>query len=639
LNKPLLELERELSLRPNNNDLSVMSIIQGRRQTFSQTKPGLVVVGLEEVPPPEGWAEGGREGGGEEGGPPAEGWGEEGLEEGMEEGGRAGKITQLPTLSLLADRFSGLSGSSSSSSSSSHSSSSLTPSSSRHSSLRQQRQYQGRGGISTHTEILCIFTSNYPLLPPALALLRSLPLFEHLVCVTVEGLGEGGREGGGEGEKQMFVRCYLQQLLALKCDLPVDAVEVEGWTGGSEGVREGGEDIRGLVRQMRAVAFLTAASWRREGRGGGREEGGEEKAKLRVMVKEEGRGGGREGGRGVHVWVNGKLLVRLRRARERGKHKQQQEQQQQEQRLLQQAEEQAEKQAEGQYNHANLFPLSSAHQLEDERIRKVLVAVKERRRRRRTTTMTTMTKGKQGNGHANGGKEDGRKVVEEEEDEDEEEEEALGHTLQYYFQGILAPAVVVIQHRHGPPSVPRFSSSSSLASTIMTALTSTSTGQQSLPPSSLGPIDVQHYRVVKSLYDGPEVPNVRDDIKKALLLPRALPSSLPLSLENGDGKGGVKAGAGAGAAIATATTPSSLPSSLSRVAIHLQAFTLSAQLKIRELVEDTPSMVAFSTARSALQKEGLLFVVEVGEVLSPELRSRASLVLMEQEGGEEEEGI
>jgi len=34
---------------PPDNDLSVMSIIQGRRQTLAQSKPGLVVVGLEEV--------------------------------------------------------------------------------------------------------------------------------------------------------------------------------------------------------------------------------------------------------------------------------------------------------------------------------------------------------------------------------------------------------------------------------------------------------------------------------------------------------------------------------------------------------------------------------------------------------------
>ena len=50
LNKPFKTLQLELDLRPNNNDYSVMSIIQGRRMTLSQSKPGLVVVGLEEMP-------------------------------------------------------------------------------------------------------------------------------------------------------------------------------------------------------------------------------------------------------------------------------------------------------------------------------------------------------------------------------------------------------------------------------------------------------------------------------------------------------------------------------------------------------------------------------------------------------------
>lgn len=50
LNKPLRVLKKELQLRPNNNDLSVMSIIQGRRQTFAQVKRGIVVIALEEVP-------------------------------------------------------------------------------------------------------------------------------------------------------------------------------------------------------------------------------------------------------------------------------------------------------------------------------------------------------------------------------------------------------------------------------------------------------------------------------------------------------------------------------------------------------------------------------------------------------------
>jgi hypothetical protein len=50
LNKPFETLKLELELRPNNNDYSVMSIIQGRRMTLSQSKPGLVMVGLEEMP-------------------------------------------------------------------------------------------------------------------------------------------------------------------------------------------------------------------------------------------------------------------------------------------------------------------------------------------------------------------------------------------------------------------------------------------------------------------------------------------------------------------------------------------------------------------------------------------------------------
>ena len=50
LNKPMQILELEFDLRPNNNDLSVMSIIQSRKMKLSQSKPGLVVLNLEEMP-------------------------------------------------------------------------------------------------------------------------------------------------------------------------------------------------------------------------------------------------------------------------------------------------------------------------------------------------------------------------------------------------------------------------------------------------------------------------------------------------------------------------------------------------------------------------------------------------------------
>ena len=58
---------------------------------------------------------------------------------------------------------------------------------------------------------------------------------------------------------------------------------------------------------------------------------------------------------------------------------------------------------------------------------------------------------------------------------------------------------------------------------------------------------------------------------------------------------------------------------------------VECELTIREMVEDSPSVVAHSVHKRILHKNGLLFVVRVGAateaVISPELRSRASLVL------------
>ena len=54
-------------------------------------------------------------------------------------------------------------------------------------------------------------------------------------------------------------------------------------------------------------------------------------------------------------------------------------------------------------------------------------------------------------------------------------------------------------------------------------------------------------------------------------------------------------------------------------------------LQVREMVEDSPSLVAHSVHKRILHKDGLLFVVHVGaataEGVTPELVSRASLVL------------
>ena len=69
----------------------------------------------------------------------------------------------------------------------------------------------------------------------------------------------------------------------------------------------------------------------------------------------------------------------------------------------------------------------------------------------------------------------------------------------------------------------------------------------------------------------------------------------------------------------------------SRVAVELLCPTAACELAIREMVEDSPSLVAHSVHKRILHKDGLLFVVHVGAAdadgVTPELRSRASAVL------------
>jgi hypothetical protein len=96
-------------------------------------------------------------------------------------------------------------------------------------------------------------------------------------------------------------------------------------------------------------------------------------------------------------------------------------------------------------------------------------------------------------------------------------------------------------------------------------------------------IDASQYKMMKSLYDRNDTPNLRDDI-----------------LQYGRG---------------------------ALVAVELACGTMDSQLCIRELIEDTPSMTAFSTDKSALYKSGLLFCVCVSGDLTPEIRSRASLII------------
>jgi hypothetical protein len=102
----------------------------------------------------------------------------------------------------------------------------------------------------------------------------------------------------------------------------------------------------------------------------------------------------------------------------------------------------------------------------------------------------------------------------------------------------------------------------------------------------------------------------------------------------------------AAAAAATATVaPIESAEPLPVIVIEMSAHGSEQELRLRELVEDSPSMAPCSTVRSATGKAGLLFCVWVGgahaaersaasapqqqqqQQLSPELLSRASLVL------------
>ena len=140
----------------------------------------------------------------------------------------------------------------------------------------------------------------------------------------------------------------------------------------------------------------------------------------------------------------------------------------------------------------------------------------------------------------------------------------LTQILDFYYTKTLAPAVVI-------------ANDASLIQTVVAAI-ATQDGVHSIVD-----VDPNAYKMMKSLYDPVDTPNLRDDVLKF-------------------GKGAY-------------------------VAVEIKCKSRDDQLLIREIVEDTPSMTAFSSNKSALYKDGLFFGVYVEGDVTPELRSRASLIL------------
>lgn len=140
----------------------------------------------------------------------------------------------------------------------------------------------------------------------------------------------------------------------------------------------------------------------------------------------------------------------------------------------------------------------------------------------------------------------------------------ISQVLDFYFAKTLAPAVVV-------------SNDANFIKNLVFLV-----GSQEDVQAITG-VDPNNYKMMKSLYDPTDTPNLRDDILKF-------------------GRGAF-------------------------VAVELECHSIDSQLCIREIIEDSPSMTAFSTSKSALYKDGLFFGVYVDGEITPEVRSRASLII------------
>jgi hypothetical protein len=111
-------------------------------------------------------------------------------------------------------------------------------------------------------------------------------------------------------------------------------------------------------------------------------------------------------------------------------------------------------------------------------------------------------------------------------------------------------------------------------------------------------VDVRHVKMNRSLYDRKEERSLRDEILDLKMM---------------------------------ASDRCAVPGEEQRVVIELLAPDRECELQIREMVEDSPSLVAHSVHKRILHKTGLLFIVRVGATeaagVTPELCSRASVVL------------
>ncbi|KAL3909839.1 MAG: hypothetical protein SGILL_007925, partial [Bacillariaceae sp.] len=202
LNKTMSDLELELELRPNNNDMSLMSIIQSRKQKMSQAKRGLVILNMEEMPRYDESAD----------------------------------PDQSAVIKLVCHRFGGRKGDYRQCDEAETSSCDIATKPPRNST---------RLGIGNDYSLVTIFTSNYPLKEASHKQLHQLGIFQELVGIEMFSISGPDRI---QFSKSYFLKA-LEELdggkhewLRIKDNLELDMLFSEG-------------DTRPMIKTLRILAY------------------------------------------------------------------------------------------------------------------------------------------------------------------------------------------------------------------------------------------------------------------------------------------------------------------------------------------------------------------------------------------------
>jgi len=545
LNKPVAHLDLELQRRPNNNDLSVVHVVEMAREPLSATEPRLLLLALEEMPDtapeqtPEQTPERAR------GRMPSTALELAGSSPGGDDGAVSGGAggTQLAVAKLLAERF------------------------------RKS---------AAHPDLIVCFTSNYTLCDAAAAALKACTLFASLECVTIQPVGGAQRAAlGGAMLRTLIAEGLASAEHAAPDRAPPSAASNE-CLGIDMRLDLGVGDVRPLVRLLRAVAAyaITMLNAQLAGQAPYRARELDDGSRASKVAKRSVPDEAALGYSTTHLTVASADPAATAAADDETTSPQHTSLLSRPVRLTLEIGEIGTRAVSGGEGggaadelelrpgpYGNLAP-TDCRRL-DARTDQILSRVCARYGAGLPTPP--------GDGPPGGApvSPPGDALL------------TLGLIVDLYLANALAPAVVLCTDQPAPRA---------LAAALLDALADVLPA----PPVAHGGtgeggalglirrVDVTEVKMNRSLYDTRDARSLRDEI---LDLRDLVP----------------------------------------RVAVELLAPTSASELLIREMVEDSPSVVAHSVHKRILHKRGLLFVVLTGapseKAISPELRSRASLVL------------